>query len=158
MVISLLLFNSACAEKETVKVTELSLENYSQYLVINAGYTMSGKKHNAEQKGTVYDSATLSASCKSKNPDYKFYDTTVTVVFDGYYYPWKQVRSDYYGLASGTYNEFIEEEYKIQLDNNGNGESSGEIKFIKPTADLREHLNQIHFSVVDVQGKVAPMQ
>jgi hypothetical protein len=23
---------------------------------------------------------------------------------------------------------------------------------------LREHLNQIHFSVVDVQGKVAPMQ
>ena len=79
-----------------------------------------------------------------------------TIKFDGSYYPWKELKNGKYGLAAGTTNEWIDEEVIIRIDNDGNGEASTRVKFKKPTADLKEHLNKLSYYVVDVQGKVAP--
>lgn len=155
LVVLMVMLTISCGTKEDPNIVELNMDNYAQYLSVRGGYEMTGKSHRAEQKGTVYDSATLYVSCAGDS-NFNFYDTTITIKADGKYYPWKAVKSDYYGLAAGTVNEWIEEEFTFTLDNNGSGEASGEVKFIKPTADLSEHFNKVSFSVVAVSGKVAP--
>ena len=140
-----------CGSKET----QLTMDNYKEYVTVKGYYEMSGKSYPAEQKETVYDSADFYASVESA-PGYVFTDLTVTVHFDGKYYPWKNTGRQY-GLAAGTYNEWIDETYVIVCDSSGSGEGGGTFNFLKPTVDLDgHHFNEIEFEVVDVSGKVKP--
>ena len=145
--IMMLILSSGCSSSP--KGTELTLENYTEYLKIDTDYAV--KVYGSNKTYYMVDKIIFNVS--STDPKYKFNDVTITIKnWNGTY--------DYYSISVGKIYYNTEIGYnggsvKIELPSSGNAVGIGEN--VGQTTGIRGFINGkiTKYEVVSITGTVS---